>query len=111
MSAQLHGRTDNRKESRMSHLTNALRATTAAALMGSFAWVATATATADPTDTLASSLSKGYSSSNCTSQSPPTGVQAVLQCGQNTDPKGPAFAKYLLFANSSDLASSFTNSL
>jgi hypothetical protein len=95
----------------MSHLTNALRAATAAALMGSFACVGTATATADPTDTLAGALSKGYSSSNCTSQSPPSGVAAVLQCGQNSDPSGPIFAKYLLFNNSADLASSFTNSL
>ena len=95
----------------MSHLTNALRAATAAALMGSFACVGTATATADPSDTLAASLSKGYSTSNCSSETPPSGVQAVLQCGQNSDPSGPVFAKYLLFANSSDLASSFTNSL
>ena len=95
----------------MSHLTNALRAAMAAALMGSFACVGTATATADPTDTLAGSLSKGYTTSNCSSQTPPSGVSAVLQCGQNSDPNGPVFAKYLLFGNSSDLASSFTNSL
>jgi hypothetical protein len=65
----------------------------------------------DPTDTLAGYLSKGYSSSNCTSQAPPSGVAAVLQCGQNSDPSGPIFAKYMLFNNPSDLASSFTNSI
>ena len=38
-------------------------------------------------------------------------MAAVLQCGQNSDPSGPVFAKYLLFTNASDLASSFTNSI
>jgi hypothetical protein len=98
----------------MSHLTTALRAATAAALMGSFACLGTATANADPTDALAASLSKGYSSSNCAPQqvsevqSALPGVQAVIQCGQNADASGPASAKYFLFGNSADLASSFT---
>jgi hypothetical protein len=95
----------------MSHLTTALRAATAAALMGGFACLGTATANADPTDTLAANLSKGYSSSNCTPQSAPSGVLAVLQCGQNSDPSGPVFAKYLLFSNGTDLSSSFTSSI
>jgi hypothetical protein len=98
----------------MSHLTTALRAATAAALMGSFACVGTATATADPTDTLTGSLSKGYTTSNCSPQ-PISEVQsdlptvvAVLQCGQNSDPSGPVAAKYFLLPNSADLASAFT---
>lgn len=95
----------------MSHLTIALRAATAAALVSSSVCLGTATAAADPTDTLAGLLSKGYNTSNCSSQSPPSGVSAVLQCGQNSDPSGPVFAKYLLFNNASDLASSFTNSI
>ena len=57
----------------MSHVTNGLRAATAAALMGSFALAASGTATADPVPsnsaadikTLAGSLAKGYSLSNC----------------------------------------------
>ncbi len=95
----------------MSSLTTALRAATAATLMGSFACLGAATASADPTDTLAASLSKGYTSSNCNPQSGPSGVLAVIQCGQNSDPSGPVFAKYLLFSNASDLSSSFTNSI
>lgn len=98
----------------MSHLTTALRAATAAALMGSFACVGTPTATADPSDTLASALSKGYTTSNCSSQ-PISEVQselptvvAVLECGQNSDPSGPVFARYFLLPNSADLASAFT---
>jgi len=94
----------------MSHLINALRAATVAALTGSFACLGAATASADPTDTLAASLSKGYTTSNCSPQTA-SGVLAVIQCGQNSDPSGPVFAKYLLFANASDLASSFTNSI
>jgi hypothetical protein len=95
----------------MSYLTTTLRASTAAAVISGFAFAGIATAAADPTDALAGSLSKGYSPGNCTSQSPPTGVAAVLQCGQNSDTSGPVFAKYMLFNNASDLASSFTNSI
>jgi hypothetical protein len=94
-----------------SHPTYALRAATAAALMGGSVCLGTATASADPTDTLAASLSKGYTASNCTPQTAPSGVQAVLQCGQNSDPNGPVFAKYMLFGNASDLAGSFTQSI
>jgi hypothetical protein len=95
----------------VSFRTNALRAATAATLAGGFAFFGTATANADPNDTLAANLSKGYSSSNCNPQSPPSGVLAVLQCGQNSDPSGPVFAKYLLFNTSSDLNTSFTTSI
>ena len=41
----------------------------------------------------------------------PAVCAAVLQCGQNSDPSGPVFAKYLLFNSSTDLTSSFTSSL
>jgi hypothetical protein len=98
----------------MPHLTTALRAATAAAVMGSFACLGTATASADPADTLAGSLSKGYTTSTCGSQavsevqSAFPSVVAVLQCGQNADASGPASGKYFLFPNSADLASAFT---
>ena len=98
----------------MSHLTTALRAATATALMGSFACLGTATATADPSDALVGSLSQGYTTSNCSPQAPsevasvfPT-VVAILQCGQNADSSGPVLAKYFLFSNATDLGSSFT---
>jgi hypothetical protein len=98
----------------MTHRTTALRGITAAALVSSLGCFGTAIASADPTDTLAQSLSKGYSSSNCGTQAVsevqslfPT-VQAVLQCGQNSDSSGPAGAKYFQFPNSTDLASGFT---
>jgi hypothetical protein len=102
----------------MSHLTNALRAAAAAALMGSFVCLGSATATADPNtgnssdvNTLASSLSKGYGLNNCTAQ-PITGSQlAALTCGQSPDPSGPVQAKYFLFSNGDDLASVFKNSI
>lgn len=95
----------------MSHLTTALRAATAAALMGSFACLGTATANADPSDTLAASLSKGYSPSNCKSGQATGSVVAEYDCGQNPDSNGPAAAVYQLFNNSSDLAAAFTSEI
>jgi len=106
----------------MSHLSNALRAGTAAALTGSFACLGSSAASADPTTdnspdvtTLAASLSKGYSLNNCTSQAA-TGSQAgselaVLTCGPSSDSGGPAQAKYVLFSNPADLAGSFKASI
>jgi len=103
----------------MSHLTNALRAAMAAALMCSFAFAGTATATADPNtgsssdiNTLAGSLSKGYSLDNCKPQ-PVTdkGELAELQCGASPDSNGPATGQYELFSNSSDLAATFSNAI
>ena len=69
----------------MSHLSIALRAATATVLTGGFAFAGTATATADPTNTgnssdintLAASLSKGYSIDNCTAQNITTGEREV----------------------------------
>ncbi|BDB40280.1 MULTISPECIES: serine/threonine protein kinase [Mycobacterium] len=98
----------------MTHRANALRGITAAAVVASFGCFGAGTASADPTDAFAGSLSKGYNSSNCSSQSVsevqsafPT-VQSVLVCGQNSDSSGPSGAKYFLFPNSSDMASAFT---
>ncbi|EUA15237.1 hypothetical protein I546_0989 [Mycobacterium kansasii 732] len=79
----------------MSHFTTALRAATAAALMGSLAYLGTATANADPTgaasdvNTLAGSVSKGYGLNNCTAQTITSGELAALSCGQNPDAADP----------------------
>ncbi len=94
----------------MSHLTTTLRAATAAALLGGFAYSSAATATADPnTDTLAAALSKGYTLNDCTSEEAPAGMLAVLKCGQNPDPTGPVVGEYMLFGNATDLASGFSS--
>jgi len=103
----------------MSHLSNALRAATAAALMGSFALAGTVTATADPINTgsssdintLAASLSKGHGLNNCTAQNITSGELAALTCGQSPDPSGPVQAKYILFSNGDALAGSFKASI
>lgn len=95
----------------MPHLNTALRAATAAALLGSFAYLSSATANADPNDTLTSALSKGYSTSNCTPKDPPSGVAAAMNCGQNADAAGPVKATYLLYNNTGDLAGGFTASI
>jgi len=103
----------------MSRLTTALRAVSAAALVGSFAFAGTATVTADPntgsqtdTNTLAGSLSKGYSLNNCKS-TPLTekGELAEIQCGQSPDSSGPATAQYALFSNGNDLAATFNKTV
>ena len=95
----------------MSYLNTALRAATAAALLGGLAYVGTATANADPNDTLTASLSKGYSSSNCTPKEPPAGVAAAINCGQNADAAGPVKATYLLYNSPADLQGGFTASI
>ncbi|BBZ37212.1 serine/threonine protein kinase [Mycobacterium conspicuum] len=117
----------------MSHLFNALRAATAAALMGSFVWLAAGTAAADPEPTpppppapsgtpdpgtgteadinnLAGNLSKGYGLNNCTAQPITGGQLASLLCGQNPDPKGPVQAKFYLFSKPDDMTTWFKNS-
>jgi hypothetical protein len=103
----------------MSHLTATLRATTAATLISGFAFAGTATASADPANTgnpadintLAGSLSKGYGLNNCTPQAISGSQLARLTCGQSPDPSGPVQAKYILFSNADDLASSFKASI
>ncbi|OBK15036.1 serine/threonine protein kinase [Mycobacterium asiaticum] len=96
----------------MSHINTVLCAAAAAALTGTFVYTGMATANADPNDTLAGALSKGYSLSNCTPKDPPpAGVAAAINCGQNADPAGPVKATYLLYNNSDDLNAGFTASI
>jgi hypothetical protein len=103
----------------MSYLARALRAVTAATLMSCTVVTVVATANADPTptttpadlNTLAATLSKGYSLGNCTSQNIITGELASLTCGQSPDPSGPVQAKYILFTNGANLAAVFKNSI
>jgi hypothetical protein len=99
----------------MSPLTAALRATSASALIGGFALASAATSTADPSadvNTLAGTMSKGYSLSNCAPQ-PPTsgGVLAQIACNQNPDANGPAGAQYFLLPSADALASTFKTSI
>jgi hypothetical protein len=103
----------------MSHLSKALRAASAAALIGGFAFAGTAPATADPNtgnssdvNTLAGSLAKGYGPNNCKSADVSgTKELAEFDCAQNPDPNGPAAAVYMLFANGTDLAAAFSSNL
>jgi hypothetical protein len=108
----------------MSHLANSLRAATAAALMGTCAWLASPPVSADPSpdpgpntgnstdvNTLSANLSKGYGLNNCTAQPITGGQLAALVCGQNPDTKGPVQAKYFLFGKGDDMATWFKNSI
>ncbi len=107
----------------MSHLANALRAATAVALVGSFAWLAGGTAAADPdpgpdpgtgnpadVNNLSNNLSKGYGLNNCTAQPITGGQLAALLCGKSPDPNGPAQAKFFLFSKTDDMTNWFKNS-
>ena len=103
----------------MSHFSKGLRAAMATALMGSIAFLGSATSSADPTNTgssadinnLAATLSKGYSLNNCTAQNLSSGELAALTCGPSPDPSGPVQAKYILFSTADDLAGSFKASI
>ena len=102
----------------MTVLTNALRATSATALVGGFAFAAAAIATADPNtgssadiNTLAGSLSKGYGLNNCTAQAISDSQRAVLACGQNPDSSGPVVARYYLFSGSDAMKNLFNTSI
>ena len=98
----------------MSQFVSALRALAVAALVGGYAWMCPATATADSNSAaLAGMLSKGYSTSNCNPSDPDQddeahGILASYECGQNSLPGGPVKAMYALFDNSSDTAKGFT---
>jgi hypothetical protein len=95
----------------MPQLAKALWAGSAAVLVGGFACLGTATASADPnqptpTNVLSASLSKGYNASNC-NPTQADGVLASIDCGQNGDDNGPASASYLLFGSGGDLTNAF----
>lgn len=100
----------------MSDFSNVLRVATATALTVGLALAGGGPASADPDttgntsdiNTLAASLSKGYGLNNCTAQNiDPSTQLAVLTCGQSPDPRGPVQAKYVLFTNADNLATSF----
>jgi hypothetical protein len=92
----------------MSYFVNAARTVAAASLVGGFACLGPATATADPSDALAGMLSKGYSPSNCELYQPGrSGELAEYECANNADPSGPGRAVYWLFANTSGPADAF----
>lgn len=100
----------------MSDFSNALRAATLTTLTAGLALAGGAPASADPVttgsasdvNTLAAALSKGYGLNNCTAQNIDRSTQlAVLTCGQSPDPHGPVQAKYVLFTDADNLATSF----
>ena len=97
----------------MSYFVNAARAVAAGSLVGGFAWMGPATATADPnSDALAGMLSKGYSTSNCTPAKVKDAVTlARYKCGKNSDPSGPLSAEYLLYGNTSDTSNAFKGAI
>ncbi|MBW0013896.1 serine/threonine protein kinase [Mycobacterium sp.] len=102
----------------MSHLITTLAAAAASTVTAACALAGAATSAADPgtgstsdVNTLAGSLSKGYSLSNCAPQPLSSDVIAQVACNQNPDPNGPAGAQYFLFPNADAMASTFKRSI
>lgn len=99
----------------MPNFASVLRVATIAALTSGLAYLTTATAGADPdpaaVNALAGSLSKGYTMKVCAADTPPSGVQAVINCPQSPDNNGPAQGTYILFGNGDDMAGSFKASI
>jgi hypothetical protein len=103
----------------MSHRTTARRVAAIASLSAVLGLTPVAAASADPADTgnpadintLATSMSNGYTINNCTAQNIVAGELASLTCGQNPDPNGPVQAKYILFDSGEHLAGSFKSSI
>ena len=100
----------------MSILTAAARAAVVVVLLSGYATLNAASGLADPdsnapaeSDTLGAALSTGYTPGDCAAQPPATGALAILACGQNPDPNGPAQATYTLFDNSNNLSAAFKN--
>ncbi|WP_445165910.1 serine/threonine protein kinase [Mycolicibacterium sp. Dal123E01] len=94
----------------MSRFANALKVATTVALMAGVACVGSAQSSADPSadvNTLAASLSKGYSLNNCASQPLTPGVLAQIACNQNPDAGGPAGGQYFLIDSADGLATTF----
>jgi hypothetical protein len=94
----------------MSQFMNAARAVAVAALVGGYAWMCPATATADSNSaTLAKLLSKGYDTSNCKAQQMQDMPQALaaFECDQNSLSGGPDSAAYVLYDNATDTADGY----
>ncbi|ORA17213.1 serine/threonine protein kinase [Mycobacterium arosiense] len=100
----------------MSDFSNVRRTAAVTALTTSLGLAGGVTAGADPATTgnasdinaLTASLSKGYGLNNCTAGTIDRSTQlAVLTCGHSPDPSGPVQAKYVLFTNADNLATSF----
>jgi serine/threonine-protein kinase len=65
-----------------------------------------------PLQTLYHLLPQGYDSHNCSPVSSPNRPAiATLECGQMSDPRGPASASFSLYANATAIANAFQNGI
>lgn len=74
-----------------------------AACSGAALLVSTANCAAAPSGKLMEMLPQGFSSANCQEKEPVDGSLERVMCDPSSDPGGPSFAVFLLYANPSDL--------
>ena len=96
----------------MSLCTGVGRLIAIAACSGAAVLVWPANCAAAPSGKLMDMLPQGFSSTNCQEKDPsPPGVDPPalerVMCDPSSDPSGPSFAVFLLFANPTDLANGF----
>lgn len=91
----------------MSLCTVAARLVAIAACGGAVVLSSTANSAAAPSGKLMEMLPPGFSSANCVEKQASGPAVERVTCDQNSDTGGPSYALFLLYANSSDLASEF----
>jgi hypothetical protein len=91
----------------MSLLTGAPRLIANSACSGAAVLSSTANCAAAPSGKLMEMLPQGFSSTNCQEKDPSAGSVERVMCDQSSDPSGPSYAVFLLYANVTDLATQF----
>ncbi len=91
----------------MSVYTDAARLIVIAACGGAAVLVSTANCAAAPSGKLMEMLPPGFSSANCQEKSASAPAVERVMCDQSSDPSGPSYAVFLLYANPGDLATDF----
>ncbi len=96
----------------MSLCAGAARLIAIAACSGAAVLLSTGNCAAAPSGKLMEMLPQGFSSANCEEKTPsPPGVDPPalerVMCDPSSDPSGPSFAVFLLYANLDDLATGF----
>jgi hypothetical protein len=91
----------------MSLCTGAARLIAIAACSGTAVVSSTANCAAAPSGKLMEILPQGFSSTNCQEKDPVEASVERVMCDQSSDPSGPSYAVFLLYANPIDLATAF----
>jgi hypothetical protein len=91
----------------MSSCAGAARLIAIAVCGGAAVLVSTPNCAAAPSGKLMEMLPQGFSSANCQEKTASQPALERVMCDQSSDPSGPSYAVFLLYANPSDLATDF----